>query len=110
MPQVYFSTETYSARNVDHDYVKFIDKLLLENRQFLRYLKNPYLLKDVPGFYEAMLDDFNGWHLHHIAGEFTDIQVLQKKNLYWHQEPWELEFVTIPTHRQIHSKITRITK
>lgn len=105
MPQVYFSTETHSARNTEQDYIKIIDKLISENRQFLRYLKNPYLLKDVPGFYEAMLDDFKGWHLHHIAGEYADIQELQRKKLYWHQEPWAFEFLTTLEHLQKHKKI-----
>lgn len=105
MPQVYFSTETYSARNVERDYIKVIDKLISEKREFLRYIKSPYLLKEIPGFYEAMLDNFQGWHLHHIAGEYTNRKELLDKNLYWHQEPWVFEFLTTLEHLQKHKKI-----
>ncbi len=68
-----------------------------------RYIDHMWNLKKVPGFAEALRDNFIGWNLHHIAGEMARPAELLEKGLYWKQPWWALRFVTVLEHRKIHA-------
>lgn len=106
MPQVYFNLKTFKERNLLKDYYTIVDNLIKEKKWFLRYIKNPYKLNEIPGFFNALNDDFNDWHLHHIAGEYISRTELIKRNLYFDQEPWLLKFVKSQEHHLLHTSIT----
>ena len=104
MPLIFFDAESGKRYRVMSIYLKLIDKMVSENKQFLRYIDNPYKLHMVPNFSDALRDNFDGWHLHHIAGEYVDYQTLIKKHMYYHQPYWALEFLTERDHRRRHAK------
>ena len=73
-----------------------------ERPLFVRYIDHLTNLKKVPGFLEALRDNFIGWHCHHIAGELAPLTELYEKNLYYHQPWWSLKFVREAEHRRLH--------
>lgn len=73
-----------------------------ERPQFVRYIDHRMNLKKVPGFLEALRDNFIGWHCHHIAGELAPLTELREKNLYYHQPWWALKFLTEAEHIRLH--------
>ena len=105
MPQIYFSTKTFKAENVLTDYNDMIRDMLRNEVQLLRFIDNPCDLKNVRNFEKAALDGFNGWNLHHIAGEFVgSYKELKRLGLYYRQPSWAFEFLTVKEHRHRHSK------
>lgn len=106
MSQVYFNIISFKSKDTLKDYYKVVDYLISKNVNFIRYIKNPYKLCDVEGFFTALEDNFDKWHLHHIAGEYINKQELIKRGLYYEQEPWLLKFVRETEHRRIHAIIT----
>lgn len=105
MPQIYFSTKTFKAENALTDYNNTIRDMLRNGVQLLRFIDNPYELKNVRNFEKAALDGFKGWHLHHIAGESVgSYKDLKRLGLYYKQPSWMLEFLTVNEHRHRHSK------
>lgn len=74
-----------------------------ERPLFTRYIDHLMNLKKVPGFLEALRDNFVGWNCHHIAGEFAPLSELRKKNMYYHQPWWSLKFVKEAEHRRLHN-------
>lgn len=105
MPQVYFDANLHRGRVVDDDYAE----LVREHEggfNWLRYIDNVYTIERVPGFHEAAVEGFEGWHLHHVMGETVGHRQLVKLGLYY-DRPWhELRFMRIEDHRKIHSSPT----
>lgn len=105
MPQLYFNIDYFKGKDVLSDYYNVIDTLITKNKNFIRYIKNPYKLNEVSGFFDALKDNFEGWYLHHIAGEYLDRKILIERNLYYDQEPWMLKFIKETEHLVLHSKV-----
>lgn len=108
MPQVYFSTETFSGREVLPDYVKYIDRLIKEGHGWLRYIDNPYNLHKVEGFEEAAKEGFEGFIVHHRAGRYAKIGELIIKGLYHRQPPCFLRFMRNIEHVKMHALISAL--
>lgn len=104
MPQVYFDTNQFRSADSQVEYIRLIDELKSNNVQLLRFIDNPYDLRKVKNFERAALDQFKGWHLHHIAGEYVDRAKLHAAGMCYHQPYWALEFLTVKDHRHRHSK------
>lgn len=83
----------------------YLEKLYKQEPKpmWFRYIDNMWNLKKVPGFAEAVRDNFKGWHLHHIAGEMVNEPELLDKGMYWKQPWWALRFVTASEHKRIHA-------
>lgn len=107
MPQVYFDTNQFKSADAQVEYVRLIDELKANNVQLLRFIDNPYNLRMVKNFEKAAIDHFNGWNLHHIAGEYVDRDQLKAEDMCYRQPYWALEFLTVKDHRHRHSKAYR---
>ena len=103
MSQVYFDTNQFKSADAQVEYSRLIDELKANKKQFLRFIDNPYNLRKVKNFERAALDQFKGWHLHHIAGEYVDSPArLKEAGMYYNQPYWALEFLTASDHRKRH--------
>lgn len=85
------------------DYInRLFDTRQAERPLFVRYIDHLTNLKKVPGFLDALRDNFIGWHCHHIAGELAPLTELKAKNLYYHQPWWALKFIREAEHIKLH--------
>ena len=106
MPQVFFNTDTFKGDR----FPEMTEEMLYElsrwacegHKEMARKIDKPWTLYKVPNFMEALRDKFEGWHLHHIAGESVPMKVLVKRKLYERRPWWELRFMTNGDHRRIH--------
>ena len=88
------------------DLNRYLDEMSfspVDNRPYWsRYINNIKDLPKVPGFYDALKDNFRHWVLHHLMGEFLDQETLKSRNMYFSQPWWLLKFMTIQEHRRLH--------
>ena len=106
MPQVFFNTDTFKPDSFPKfawmDYCDLSIRISEERHEMARKLEQKHLMHRIPGFFEALRDNFEGWHLHHITGESVPMSVLVEKRLYEKRPWWELRFMREADHRRIH--------
>lgn len=107
MPQVFFNTDTFKPDRFPEMTEKTLCDLsefaCREHKEMGRKIDRTWLLYRVPRFFEALRDDFVGWHLHHITGESVDMRTLVGHRLYEGRPWWELRFMKEQEHRRIHA-------
>lgn len=106
MPQVFFNTDTFTPDSFPAFSGKLLCDLSLwacrEHPELARKLSRKTDMHLVPGFMEALRDRFDGWHLHHVAGEAFPMESLRREGLYDGRPWWELRFMKYDDHRAIH--------
>jgi hypothetical protein len=78
-------------------------------KKFMRYCPEHYT--EIENYYEALKDDFIGWHCHHIKGETHTKEFLLQNNLYYDRtDPTEFKFMREEDHISLHKKRKKLTK
>lgn len=107
MPQVFFNTDTFKPDRFPAMTGKALCDLSLHackaHDSLGRLISPKHHLYRVPGFFEALRDDFRGWELHHVTGESESRWSLMRHGLYNGRPWWELRFVREDEHRKIHA-------
>ena len=109
MPQVYFSTTTFTGRDVKEDCKAFVQGLV-KTRFWMKYIDDPMNICKVEGFREAAARNFNNYHLHHKGGQFMSREVLIKRGHYYRQPPEFLMFVQSDAHTRLHAILNEIER
>lgn len=108
MPQVFFNTDTFKGDrfppNTEENMYRLSEWACREHPEMGRKINKPWTLYLVPNFMEALRDKFDGWHLHHVAGELVPRRVLVEQKMYERRPWWELRFMNILDHRRIHTR------